>query len=486
MTRVRFAPSPTGYLHIGGARTALYNFLLAHQSAGQFLLRIEDTDRERFVPTAEQDLKDGLRWLGLQWDEGPDVGGPCAPYIQSQRTARHAELAHELVQKGNAYYCFCTKERLDALKQSQLQEKKSLGYDRCCRDLSASQTQQNLQAGMPFVIRFKTPLSGETVVHDLLRGEIRIKNSTLDDFILLKSDGFAVYHLAAMADDHDMSITLVMRGEEWLPSLPRHAMIIRAFGWNEPTWCHLALFNKPTGKGKLSKRDVTLIAEGGYSIFIKDLKAMGYLPQAVNNWIALMGAGFDEKEEIFDTEALIKRFKVENLIPSAAAVNFTKVDYFQGYYVRQLSDPAFADHCQPFLDKAGIPADRTTLLKIVPIIKERLISFEEVVEMVGFFFHAVQPSPADLLPKGLDALTTRTILQKTIQTLQACADFTATTTHPVMEALAQTLNLSVGQTFTPLRVAISGQKVSPPLFESMEILGQEVVLQRLAHALNLL
>ncbi len=240
--RVRFAPSPTGYLHIGGARTALYNFLLARQTGGQLLLRIEDTDRKRYQQDAKEKLMDNLRWLGITWDEGPDMGGNFAPYIQSERVERHREHAQRLVQAGKAYYCFCDLSRLQELRSGRQ------SYDRRCRELSPSAARQRAQSGEPHVIRFRSPKKGSTTVHDLLRGEITVRNEQLEDFVLLKADRFPVYHLAAMADDHAMGITHVIRGEEWLPSLPKHALIIRASGWQEPIWCHLSLLKEPGGE----------------------------------------------------------------------------------------------------------------------------------------------------------------------------------------------------------------------------------------------
>ena len=309
--RVRFAPSPTGFLHIGGARTALYNYLLARQTGGSFVLRIEDTDQERLVPGALENMLAALRWLGLQWDEGPQVGGPHAPYVQSERAALHRARAEQLVLAGKAYYCYCTRERLDALRTEQRVLKRPPRYDGHCRGLSAAEAAQLRAAGTPAVIRFKTPADGSTTVTDAIRGDITVQNSTLDDFIILKSDGLSLYHLAAMADDHDMGITHVIRADEWLPSLPKHALILRAFGWPEPVWCHLSVFRKPSGKGKMSKRDAAeLRGTEGHSIFVHELREIGYLPAAVLNWLALMGWSYDDQKEDFDMAELVRCFSL--------------------------------------------------------------------------------------------------------------------------------------------------------------------------------
>ncbi|MCK4726891.1 MAG: glutamate--tRNA ligase, partial [Anaerolineales bacterium] len=287
--RVRFAPSPTGRTHLGSGRTALYNYLLARQSGGQFILRIEDTDRKRYNSESEQELIDSLHWLGLQWDEGPDIGGPHAPYHQSQRKEIYQQHAKRLVDMSQAFYCFCTPERLAKVRQEQQKNKMPSHYDGTCRLLTPGESAQRVADGESHVIRFKTPQEGSITVHDRLRGDITVENENLDDYIIVKSDGLALYHLAAMVDDHLMGITHVIRGAEWLPTFPLHAHIIRAFGWQEPNWIHLSLFLKPSGKGKMSKRDTSQLINNGKSIYLTDLESMGYLPEGVLNWTALMG-----------------------------------------------------------------------------------------------------------------------------------------------------------------------------------------------------
>jgi len=286
--RVRFAPSPTGRMHLGSARTALYNYLLAKRTGGQFILRIEDTDMNRFVEGSGEELMHGLRWLGLQWDEGLEVGGPYGPYLQSDRKSIYQEYARQLVETGHAYPCFCSRERLESVRLEQMKQKESLHYDGLCRRLTPQESAKKLAGGESHVIRFKTPHEGSIIAHDALRGDIVVENKNIDDYVLVKSDGWALYHLAAMVDDHMMKITHVIRGSEWLSTFPLHVHIVRAFGWDEPEWIHLSIFLKPSGKGKMSKRDAVQALDSGHSIFVTDLEKLGYVPEGVLNWILLI------------------------------------------------------------------------------------------------------------------------------------------------------------------------------------------------------
>ena len=366
--RVRFAPSPTGHTHLGSARTALYDYLLARQTGGQFILRIEDTDRKRFVPGAEEELMAGLRWLGVEWDEGPDVGGSFGPYRQSERKEIYQNYARQLINSGNAYYCFCKPDRLEKVRKEQQARKDSYHYDGLCRDMDLLEAEKRVAAGEPHVIRFKTPRQGTTTVRDVLRGDITVENRVLDDYILVKSDGLALYHLAAMVDDHLMNITHVIRGSEWLPTFPLHALIVRAFGWEEPEWVHLSVFLKPSGKGKMSKREAANLVKDGYSIFIKDLQDLGYMPEAVVNWVSLMGWSYDDHTEFFTMDDLVEKFSLEKLNPSPAAINFTKLDHFNGLHIRSLSAEQLAALMKPYFIKAGYLTDDDTLKKIAPLI----------------------------------------------------------------------------------------------------------------------
>ncbi|MEA1978009.1 MAG: glutamate--tRNA ligase [Chloroflexota bacterium] len=481
--RVRFAPSPTGRFHIGSARTALYDYLLARQAGGQFILRIEDTDRNRFDPQAEKEYYEALRWLGLEWDEGPDIGGSYSPYRQSERTEIYRQLTEELIAGGHAYYCFCTPERLKQVRQLQQKSKEPTRYDGLCRRLSPEEAQERALGGESHVIRFKTPQEGQTTAVDLLRGPITVDNRTIDDYILVKSSGMPVYHLAAMADDHLMKITHVLRGSEWLPTFPLHVLIYEAFGWQQPIWIHLSVLLNPSGKGKLSKRSTVDPISGAKAVFVNDLRDMGYLPQAVINWISLMGWAYDDHTEFFPMDDLIEKFSIEKLSPSPAAVNFSKLDHFNGLYIRSLSTDELAGELLPFFAKAEIDADLNEIKVLVPLIQERIRTLDEAVEMAGFFFQPdVHPEPSELVGKKMSAQESARAAERAHEVIQALSESEFEQLEHVLRDLAETLEIKAGQLFGILRVAVTGQKVSPPLIESMEILGKKIVLARIERA----
>ncbi len=320
--RTRLAPSPTGRFHLANARNALFAYLVARQTGGQFILRFEDTDQKRFVPGSEEEILRSLDWLGLTPDESPFHGGKYGPYRQTERREIYQYYANLLVEKGNAYPCFCTPERLDQMRKEQEARKVDrVRYDGLCRRLDPETAAHRIAAGEKYVIRFKMPYEGTTTAHDHVRGDIVTENKYLDDFVLLKSDGLPTYHLGAMADDHDMQITHVIRSAEWLPTFPLHVQILRAFGWGEPVWVHPSIFLKPSGKGKMSKRDTVAAMKDGHSIFVGDLSGLGYVPEGVLNWIALMGWGVAE-DDVMTLDDMIKRFSIDHLTPSAAAINF--------------------------------------------------------------------------------------------------------------------------------------------------------------------
>lgn len=485
--RVRFAPSPTGHLHLGGARTALFNYLLAKKMGGTFILRIEDTDQKRFVEGAEQEIIDGLHWLGINYDEGPDIGGPNAPYRQTERKEIYQRYAWELVEKGHAYPCFCTPERMEKVRQEQNKNKQQLRYDGFCRNLNPAEAAERAEKGERHVIRFKMPTEGVTIAHDHLRGDIATENKYLDDYVILKSDGFPTYHLAAMADDHDMQISHVFRGSEWLSTFPLHVQIVRAFGWDEPVWIHLSVFLKPSGKGKMSKREAADAMKDGYSIFLKDMKELGYTPEGVLNWIALMGWGVAE-DDVMTLEQMIQRFSVDHLTPSPAAINFQKLDHFNGTHIRLLPTEELAARIKPYFLADGLEADNDTLLKITPLLRERLVTLDDCIAFGAFFFReTVQPNPEELIAKGLDAKQSAEVARRAYQILSALPDLSHARAEPPMRAYVEESGLSPNQVFGIVRVAVTGQKVSPPLFESMEIIGKEKVLERLekaAHSLE--
>ncbi len=485
--RVRFAPSPTGHTHLGSGRTALYNFLLARQTGGQFILRVEDTDRKRYVPGAEQELMDSLRWLGLEWDEGPDVGGPYGSYRQSERKEIYQQHAQMLIDTGHAYPCFCTPEKLERERQEAQKRKELALYAGTCRVLDPAEAARRVAAGEKHVIRFKSPGQGATTAVDLLRGPITTENTQLDDSILVKSDGFALYHLAAMVDDHLMRISHVIRGSEWLPSLPLHVNIIRAFGWEEPAWGHLSVFLKPSGKGKMSKRETADLMKDGRSIFIKDLEELGYIPEGVINWIALMGWSYDAHTEFFTIPDLVEKFSLAKLNPSPAAINFSKLDHFNGLHIRSLELDDLAARVKPFLVNAGYQVDDAVLCQIIPLIRERLTVLTDAPEIAGFYFKdTIEPDPLILVAKDLTAAQSAEVTRRAYEILSSLPDIQPETAEPPMRAMVEEMGLSSGQVFGILRVAVTGQKVSPPLFESMAVIGREKVLERLRRAADLL
>ncbi len=485
--RVRIAPSPTGRMHLGTARTALYDFLLARQTGGQFILRLEDTDRKRYVPGSEVELMRGLRWLGLEWDEGLDVGGPDGPYRQSERKEIYLHFARQLVESGHAYYCFCSAERLERVRQEQQKAKLPVKYDGTCRRLEPDEAEKRVAHGEPHVIRFKIPEEGATTAHDRLRGDITVENRYLDDYILVKSDGLALYHLAAMVDDHLMKISHVLRGAEWLSTFPLHVQIVRAFGWQEPEWIHLSLFLKPSGKGKMSKRESGQLMKDGYSIFIGDLEELGYIPEAVVNWIALMGWSYDDRAEFFSMPELIEKFSLDHLNPSPAAINFTKLDYFNGLHIRNLALPDLARRVKPFFEKAGYAVDENKLLKVTPLIQERTVTLDDAPVVGGLFFeNEINPAPADLVGSQMTPSSSAEALRQAYRILESLPEITVETAEQPLRNLAEQLGLSAGQLFGLLRSAITGRAVSPPLIESMAVFGKETVLERLQKAIEAL
>jgi glutamyl-tRNA synthetase len=484
--RVRFAPSPTGFLHIGGARTALYDYLLARQSDGSFILRIEDTDQKRYQESAEADYKDSLDWLGLAPDEGPDQGGSYAPYRQSLRKDIYQDHAEQLINNGNAFYCFCTPEQLSQVREDQIKRNETPHYDGTCRNISQDQAAERILAGESYVIRFKSPKSGKTTVQDLLRGEITVENSNLDDMILIKSNGLAVYHLAAMVDDYLMGITHVLRGSEWLPTFPIHTLIYRALGWQEPVWVHLSVFLKPDGKGKMSKRDTELAQEKGLPIFVKDMDKMGYLPESVINWIALMGWSYDDKTDFFTLDDLIDKFSLEKLNPSPAAINFSKLDHFNGLHIRNLSPEDFAARIKPWFESAGFTIEENKLLQIAGAIQTRTKKLTEVVDMAGFFFQENVDLEVDrIISEKLNPDQAVEISKRILALFSDLGEITQESAEGSLREIAGELGLKAGQLFGLLREVLTGQKVSPPIFDIIPILGREKVLSRLKNALDI-
>src|SRR5215510_8590214 len=452
------APSPTGRFHLGSARTALYNYLFARKTGGKFILRIEDTDQKRFVPGTEEEIIQSLEWLGITPDESSVHGGKFAPYRQTERREMYHKLTWELVEKGSAFPCFCTAERLERVRKEQLARKENPRYDGTCRNLDPEEARRRIQAGEKYVVRIKMPKQGSTTAVDLLRGPITVENTALDDFVLLKSDGLPTYHMAAMIDDHLMDITHVIRGSEWLSTFPLHVNILRAFGWEEPVWVHLSVFLKPSGKGKLSKRDATDAIKDGHSIFVGDLKDLGYTPEGVLNWIVLMGCGVAE-DDVMTLDQMVERFNIDHLTPSPAAINFQKLDHFNGTHIRLLPNLELAQRIKPYFTNAGLEVDNDTLLKVTPLIRERLVTLDDCLAFASFFFKEnVEPNSDELIAKGLDAKQSSEIAKKSYEILSALPELTHAAAEPPMREYVEKSGFNANQVFGIIRVSVTGQK----------------------------
>lgn len=481
--RVRYAPSPTGLQHIGGVRTALFNYFFAKSNGGKFILRVEDTDRERYSDESLQDLYDTLDWLGVKWDEGPVVGGPYGPYIQSERTAIYQEYAKKLVDMGKAYYCYCTSERLEQLREKQIAEKSPVqGYDGHCRDLSEEQRRELEAQGLKPVIRLKVPREGSTTFHDVLMGDITRENKDVSpDPVLLKSDGFPTYHLANVIDDHLMGITHIMRAQEWIPSGPLHVLLYEAFGWEVPTYCHLPMVMGSDGH-KLSKR------HGSTSV--RDFRAKGYLPEALLNYVSLVGWSYDGEKEFFSREELEKCFSLEKINKAPGVFDYQKLDWFNAQYIRQKSNKELADLLMPYLKQAGRSDDAgyDRLLAFVPGVRDRLTLLSDIVSMTDFLEDHGKPDPAILIPKKMDAASSLSSLRAVYELVKA--DVGAGRTDDELQndmcELAQRLGIKNAGVFNPLRAAVTGLQVSPPPFSCIHLLGEEESYRRIERAIEVL
>jgi len=477
--RTRYAPSPTGDPHLGNIRTALFAWLLARHHGGQFILRIEDTDRARYVESGVEAQMRALRWLRLDWDEGPDVGGPFAPYVQSERLAIYREHVDLLLKSGWAYFCFCSPERLDQVRKEQQARKQPPKYDRFCRDLTPEQRGASETQGIQPVVRFKTPLTGDTVTRDVLRGTVAFQNETLDDFVLLKSDGFPTYHLASIVDDHLMEITHVLRGDEWLSSAPRHVLLYQAFGWEPPLFAHLSRILGPD-RSKLSKR------HGAHSAL--EYRDQGYLPDAVVNFLALLGWSLDDHTEIIDRDTLIENFGLDRVLPNPAVFNAEKLEWMNGVYIRQMPVQELAEQIRPFLERQlGRRIDPDALGRVTPLIQERIKTLAEAVDMADFFFHDdLRYETKTLLGKQFadDARGAAGALEIAISRLESVPAWEHEALEATVRPLAGELGLKTGDLFGVVRVAVTGKTATPPLFETMEILGRGRTLERLRAALD--
>lgn len=474
--RTRFAPSPTGYLHIGGLRTALYSYLFAKQKNGKFILRVEDTDLKRQVEGAAEAIYSGLKWAGLQYDEGPDIGGPYGPYAQSQRLDIYKKYADELIKNKHAYYCFCSEEMLEKMRQEQIANKQIPKYNRRCRELSDEEVKRKLSANEPRVIRMKIPENRVIEVDDIIRGKVLYNSSELDDQVLLKSDGYPTYHLAVVVDDHLMEISHVTRTEEWLPSTPKHILLYEFFGWKAPQWAHLPLLLN-SDKTKMSKRkgDVAL----GYYI------ERGYLPEAMINFLAFLGWNPGTEKEAYSMKELLKDFSFEKVQKSGAIFNVEKLDWFNQYYIRHLSDELLFEKSQPFLpqDKRGFSEEQ--IIKMLILEKERSATLFEIGQNAKFFFD-LPGYDKDLLKwKEMSDEDLKKSLKMSKEVVSSVPEnkFNSKWLSDVL--LNKTSEFkNRGELLWPLRVALSGQKNSPPPFEILEILGKKESSKRIEAAIK--
>ncbi|MEI6179917.1 MAG: glutamate--tRNA ligase [Chloroflexales bacterium] len=488
--RVRFAPSPTGYLHIGGVRTALFNWLFARHYGGQFILRIEDTDEKRFVAGADDDIMASLRWVGIIWDEGPDIGGPHAPYVQSQRSDQgiYKTYADQLLAAGQAYMSFTTEEELAQLRaEAETKGLKSFRFRGRERDWPLERQRELAATGKPYTIRFKTPLAGETRFSDLVRGanEIVVQHEQLQDLVLIKATGMPVYHFAHLVDDHLMGITHVLRAEEWVPSTPYHVLLYQALAWDLPVFAHLPVILRQDGKGKLSKRKDDVASNRFWE--------RGYLPEAMANYLALQGWSYDDKTELMSLAEIVERFTLDRVQASGARWNPDKLRDMNGIYIRKLPVEVIAERTLPFLVKAGLIADppteeeRAYVRTLLPLVHERLEELGQAPELLDCFFTPVQPGPdgydpALLIPKKLDAAQTVVFLRAAHATLTAQLDWSAEALEVCLRALGEELGVKPGPLFGTVRVAVSGRTVAPPLFAMLAALGRERSLARVAAA----
>ena len=478
--RTRFAPSPTGFLHVGSIRTALFDWLFTRHNGGVFILRIEDTDATREVEGAVEAIMDDLRWLNLDWDEGPEVGGNYGPYIQSERLGKYREAAQQLLAQGAAYKCYCSQERLEALRVHQTKNKLPPGYDRCCRNLTEAEQAQKEKEGITPVVRLKTFLQGQTVIHDIIWGDVVFKNNTIEDLVLLKSDGYPTYHLANIVDDHDMQITHVIRAEEWMSSTPCHIMLYNAMGYEVPQFAHLPML-LGSDRSKLGKR------HGSTSI--RQFREQGYLPETMINFLALLGWSLDDKTEIISREDLIKHFSLERVSKTAAIFNHEKLQWMNGVYIRGLSVDDLTGRVFPFMEKdlppeVKRPLDINYVRQIVPLIRERISTLKDAASYASFFFlDELEYDSAMLIGKKMTAETVLTALKAAEEKLSSLESFSRDLLEDTLRHLADDLGIKTGQLFNPLRVATTAREAAPPLFETMAVLGKERCLKRIKAAL---
>ena len=473
-------------MHIGGLRTALYDWFLARKTGGQFILRIEDTDRNRYDPDAEWHIKESLKWLGLDLDEGPDIGGPHAPYTQSERLELYADAVQKLIEAGHAYYDDTQPDELAALRQRQQAAGQAPGYDNRGRYRTPEQIQESRDRGLDVVVRFKVPDHGDIQVEDEVRGRLRFDLSLLQDFVILKSDGYPTYHLAHVVDDYEMGITHVIRGEEWIPSLPRHVLIQEGLEFPTPKYVHVPLITAQDG-AKLSKR------HGAQSAL--EYRDAGYTSDAVLNYLALLGWSPGDDTEVMSRGEIASRFEIDRILSHPAKFSAQKLEWMNQQHIMKADEDVLADLMMPYLERAeedgglpeevGRPVDRGVVKAMVPVLRERIKVLPDVVDLIDFLFVAeVHPNPEEMIGRRMDETMVVTSLKSSIEALATVEPFGSDAIESALRGLTSTTGLKAGQLFTPIRVALTAKRIAPPLFESIEVLGRERTLARMQNGLT--
>lgn len=468
--RVRIAPSPTGDPHVGTAYTALFNYVFAKKHGGKFILRIEDTDQTRARASSEQQIFSSLKWLGLNWDEGPDCGGPYGPYRQSERLDIYREYTQKLVDSGHAYACFCTAERLDKVRAEQKAQNLTTRYDGHCRNLSKDEVAKLKAAGTPHVIRLRVPTDGVTRFEDLLRGELQFDNERIDDQVLMKTDGFPTYHLANVVDDHLMKITHVIRAEEWISSTPKHVLLYRAFGWEEPVFSHLPLLRN-SDRSKISKRK--------NPVSLTYYRRAGMLPEAIVNFLALMGWSYGDDKEIFTLNEMIEVFDLKKISIGGPVFDMVKLTWLNQHYMHKMDEDAFVDYIREEI------FTKDYLRRLKPLALERMSRFEQFVDNNAFFFNgALDYKHVEVMPASKDKDAVREMLQQLLEQLDELYDWQNKPLHDVLNAHREKIGWKPKDYFMTIRLIVTGRKDSPPLTESMELIGREIVRFRIRNFMD--
>ncbi|MDA0986425.1 MAG: glutamate--tRNA ligase [Bacteroidetes bacterium] len=472
--RTRFAPSPTGFLHVGGLRTALYNYLFAKKNNGDFILRIEDTDQNRLVEGAIENLISTLHWAGIEYDEGPNKIGAYGPYIQSQRLKIYKTHAEKLIENENAYYCFCSHERLGQIRAKQIELHLPPSYDRLCRQLSKDQVDEKLKNNEPHVIRMKIPLSGEILIEDIVRGKVSFVNKILDDQVILKSDGFPTYHLAVVVDDHLMEISHVIRGEEWLPSTPKHILLYNYFGWEIPKFAHLPLLLN-ADKSKLSKR------QG--DVAVEDYMKKGFLQESLNNFIALLGWHPSYDREIFSMEELKNEFTLERVGKSGAIFNVEKLIWLNQQHIRKLKNEKIFELLKTDFDKVRSNFSKEYILKTIELLKERVLHLTDFINNSTYFFEDPKNYSDEAVSKNWKP-DSKELMKKLLIEYENLEDFSLLKIEDTLKQLSIKLNIKIGVLINPFRLLISGTNVGPSVFHIAELIGKQKVLSRMKFGLE--